>query len=202
MPLPKVEYGVGTLALKDGKPSLAKAKNAKNQDRFHVLGNVWNEKFTGLETEIIGYVVINDIEDEKGKGYTYIFDDSYSYSYSNDEILTMVKAEDKDAERWVGNVWHVGKKAASYNPFGKPQEIEIKTDIINKDNSDVYAKKTYDIVLNDMGEDLPYNSRIIAKAQLSSVKKKVIFKIVSYVENYNLTELEKGLDVYISPEDM
>ena len=156
---------------------------------------MWNDDYTALVNKVIGYLVVTDATKEDG--YTCFFDDSFNYSYCDDEVLPVVSFEDPDADRWIGTIAKAGSKGTSLNPLRKAQKLEVKTNKIHADNSDVYAKKTYDVVLTDMGEDMPYSARVVATAQLTSVKDgKVFFRIIDYVENYNVANVEDGLDIY------
>ncbi|MBO7392911.1 MAG: M48 family metallopeptidase [Abditibacteriota bacterium] len=195
VPQPKADYGVGRIVLSKGEPGALKVQGAENMDRYYVTGTVWNDDYTALVNKVIGYLVV--IDSTKEEGYTCFFDESFNYSYCDDEVLPVVSFEDPDADRWIGTIAKAGSKGTSLNPLRKAQKLEVKTNKINADNSDVYAKKTYDVVLTDMDENMPYSTRVVATAQLTSVKDgKVFFRIIDYVENYNAANVEDGLDIY------
>lgn len=188
-PEPKPETGAGRFAWRSRKPgdtaTLTFTDQVKPFDRFLARQTVWNEDQTQLVRDNAGYVVVTG----QPVGNHYVAADRPEYSYAPvvaDSVL--VRLKDPAQARWLGPVVSIGRGG---------QTLELATSRTREQLSrDQALGKRFDVVRPAWDSKEDYASRVMGKAAIKSLDKKIVLQMVSFEGAWSIQDVENGFDIY------
>ncbi len=186
---PKPETGVGSFEWRSRKPgdraTLRLETPAKPLDRFLARQVVWNADQTKLIYDNAGYVVVTGQPAESN----YVALDRPEYSYAPvaaDSVL--VKLTDPDQKRWMGPIVSIGRSGGTIELLTQTSRDELSHD---RD-----LGKRFDVVWPAWDPNEDYASRVIGKAAIKSLDKKIVLQMVSFSNGWTMADIQNGIDVY------
>jgi hypothetical protein len=183
---PKPADEKASIRLEPGTPArISGAQPLKRLTRLLARGSVWNKEGTGLVLDNIGYVVVTD--PAVPTGYMAIVRSKYSYVPLNSGA-GLSRVTDPNETRWLGTIISIGRGG---------QTIEVAT---NRDRerlaADLASGKRFDVLLPPWNAGDKYSDRLVGKAALKSLDKKIVLQMLEYAPGWDIRGFANGLDVY------
>ncbi|MGC8862279.1 MAG: M48 family metalloprotease [Armatimonadota bacterium] len=197
-PAPKPEDGVGYIRPAAGAAGdvgrLELNSPVSPLQRFLARQVVWNKDYSRLVYANAGYVVVTSAADNRPAAFLSVSRPEYSYAPLTDGAI-LVKLNDPDQKRWYGPVVSIGRSS---------QMVELisnrSPDLLVLDRS---AGKEFDIVVPPWDPAESYESRVIGRAILRSLDKKIVLQITRFTPGWSMSDVRNGYDIYESlpPKD-
>jgi hypothetical protein len=191
-PAPKEEAGVGRVKplthLAGDVGTLQVAADLPRLQRLLARQVVWNGDYSQLVYENVGYVVLTGKAGEN----KFVSASRSGYSYAPvAEDSALVKLADPDQARWCGPVVSIGRSG---------QTVELATDRTRDQLArDRDAGKSFDIVYPAWNPKEAYENRVVGKAVLKSIDKKIVLQATSFMPGWDMSDVQNGFDIYESP---
>jgi len=149
-------------------------------DRFAAHTQVWSRLENVPIYDRAGYVVITQTDPDVR--YTTWTAPQYAYA-PPEEGSVLIPVSDADQGRWIGPVISIGRVSGS---------VEVMP------SQPMNQYKTYEIVVPPVNAEETYQSRVCATARFAPEKNKMVLKITSFNQNWNISRIQTGMDIYES----
>ena len=151
---------------------------------------VWNKDNTQLIYDNASYVVVTD--PSSPTGYVAAVRPKYSYAPIGPGV-ELQRANDADAKRWAGFVVSIGRGGDTLEllPVASAQQLSHY----------LSAGQEFDVCYPPWDPKDPYKNRVVGKAALTSVDKKIVLQITHYSPGWDIDGIEVGFDIYEAAKD-
>jgi len=182
-PAPKPEHAA--FRLEAGSPTrLATTRHLARLQRFLARSVVWNKDASELVYDTIGAVVVIDPATE-----TFVAVSRPDYEYAPLSAgADLVPFNDPAAARWMGPIVSVGRGG---------ETIELATE---RDRAKLAAyvdsATRFDVLYPAWDSEDSYKDRVVGKAVLKSLDKKIVLQMLSYSPGWDIKSVQPGFDIY------